>query len=254
LAALTLSALVAACGGSRSDRTSTQAAAPPETVAAGHPAPPPTPPQALVTAETDNRLLVVELPSGRVVSRVVLPRDPEDVAAEPTGAVVTSAAAGSVTLVGRSPLRPVKVLSGFGAPHIVEIAPDGRHAYVTDDARGTLSVIDLRTRRVTSRIAVGAGAHHMSFDLIHAVAWVALGESARTIVVIGTRSFDHPRVIGRFDPGFNVHDLAFSTDGERIWMTSATGSEVTVFDSVKRRPVFRVPAGLPPQHVAFDGP
>src|SRR6185437_2650437 len=140
---------------------------------------------------------------------------------------------------------------GFDEPHIAAMAPDGDHAYVTDDARGTVTVIDLARLRVTATIHVGAGAHHLSFDLRHQRAWVALGESARTIVVIGTEGFDHPKVICRFDPGFEVHDLAFSNDGARVWVTAADRRYVSVLNGNDERPMFRVPAGPPPQHVAL---
>jgi DNA-binding beta-propeller fold protein YncE len=104
---------------------------------------------------------------------------------------------------------------------------------------------------VTSTIEVGAGAHHLSFDAAHQRAWVALGESARTIVVLSTHRTDHPRVIGRFDPGFEVHDLAFSPDDARVWLTAAAGPDVSVLDAQSRRLLFRVRVGRSPQHVAL---
>ena len=213
------------------------------------------PPQALVTAETENRLLIVDLPSGRVVGRIGLPRDPEDVAVAGDGGVVvvTSAAAGKVTLLEGTPLRPVKIIGGFGAPHIVAIAPDDQHAYVTDDERGTVTVIDLADLRVTSTIHVGAGAHHLCFDIKDQNAWVALGESARMLVLLSTQDLEHPRVIGHFPPPFAVHDLACSSDSSRVWLTSATGPDATLVDGFDYGVVFRAPVGPPPQHVVLQG-
>ena len=265
--ALICSALLAACGGSGSHKRTHQAAqthaatvasakptAPPPAIRQDRPASPP-PDRAFVTAETENRVLVVDLPSGHVLRRIALPRDPEDLATEGIDGtiVVVSAAAGKVTLLDGDTLRALKVVGGFDQPHIASVAPDGDHAYVTDDARGTLTVVDLANLRVTSTTRIGAGAHHMSFDMVRSRAWVALGESATTIVVISTARFDHPKVIGRFDPGFAVHDLAFSNNGRRVWVTSADRPDVTVFDGADHRPLLRVPAGPPPQHVALSG-
>ncbi len=264
LAALILSALLAACGGSGSHRHKhepgqTHAT----TVASAEPAPPsppirpapPPPDQALVTAETENRLLVVELPSGRVVRRIPLAPDPEDLATEGNGGeiVVVSAAAGKVTLLNGETFRPLKVLAGFDQPHIAAIAPDGQHAYVTDDARGTLTVIDLANLRVTATVRVGAGAHHLCFDIKDQMAWVALGESARMLVLLGTQDIAHPRVIGHFPPASPVHDLGCSPDSGQVWLTSATGPDVTLVDGFDQGVVFRVPVGPPPQHVALTG-
>ena len=258
--ALMLSALLAACGGSGSHETTTRTARPiTARVRAAAPRPPrtaPPAPQALVTAETENRLLVVDLPSGHVAKRIAVARDPEDIAANSgacSSVVAVSAAAGKVTVLDRETLNPRRVIGGFKSPHIPEIAPGGQYAYVTDDARGTVTVIALGTPRVTSTIQVGADAHHLSFDPERQLAWVALGESARTIVILSTADQAHPRVIGRFDPGFAAHDVSFAPGGRRAWITSANGSDVTVVGAIDHRPLFRVPVGRGPQHVAFAG-
>jgi DNA-binding beta-propeller fold protein YncE len=264
LAALALAALVGGCGGGshhsqrRSGASSTatvEAAKTPvpgrAAAATAHPAV-----QALVTDETENRLLLVDLPSGRVARRLSLPTDPEDVAANSgacSSVVAVSAAAGRVTVLDRETLNPRGVIGGFESPHIPEIAPGGQYAYVTDDARGTVTVIYLGDPRVTSTIEVGAGAHHLSFDATHQLAWLALGESARTIVILSTANQAHPRVIGRFDPGFVAHDVSFNPSGSDVWITSATGPDVAVFNESDKRFMFRVPVGRGPQHVAFDG-
>ncbi|HET6864660.1 MAG TPA: hypothetical protein VFH80_02015, partial [Solirubrobacteraceae bacterium] len=262
ITALTVSALVSACGGSDSHKHKA-AASHAATVASAKPIAP-SPPirparpadQALVTAETENRLLVVDLPSGRVVRRIEIATDPEDVAAdsgECSTVIVVSAAGRVVTVLDGETMNARRVLGGFVAPHIPEIAPGGQYGYVTDDGAGTVTAIYLGDARVTSTIEVGAGAHHLSFDATHPRAWVALGESARTIVVLSTQQLDRPRVIGRFDPGFAVHDLSFSPDGTRVWVTAAGGPDVAVFDATSRRLLFRVPVGRSPQHVALTG-
>ena len=271
--ALLLAALLSACGGSHSSvakrpgtdthtHTDTDTDTPtvlarPATIAARGDYIPPraSPPEALVTAETENRVLVVEIPSGRVVRRIRVAPDPEDLATDGNGGeiVVVSSAAGKVTLLNGDTLRSLKVLTGFTAPHIAAIAPDGQHAYVTDDARGTVTAIDLANLRVTDTIHVGAGAHHLCFDATNQLAWVALGESARMLVLLSTRDIAHPRVVGHFVPGAPVHDLACSPDSGRFWLTSAIGPDVTVVDGFDQGVVFRVPVGRAPQHVVLQG-
>lgn len=257
-AALVLGAMVAGCGGGLPHRAGTTTVAAVAGVPSHRPRRAPvavTPPvQALVTAETENRLLVVDVPSGRDVRRLAMPTDPEDVSAN-SGAcssiVVTSAAAGKVTVLDRETLGRRRVLGGFGTPHIAEIAPGGQYAYVTDDSRGTVTAIYLGDAHVTSTIHVGPGAHHLSFDAARRRAWVALGESARTIVILSTADMAQPHVISRFDPGFPAHDVEF--DRQRAWITSADGPDVSVFDAIDQRLLFRVPVGVGPQHVAFTG-
>jgi DNA-binding beta-propeller fold protein YncE len=224
-------------------------------------------PQALVTDEAQNRVLVVDLPSGHLVRWVALPPDPEDIATTGNGGVVVvvSTRSGKVIVLDRATLRRLETFGGFDQPHIVSISPDDQYAYVTDDASGTLTAIRLDDLKVTRTLSVGAGAHHMAFSPDERRVWVALGESARVITVVSTVikpagasssavvDPGRPHVVGHFDPGFLVHDLAFSPDGRQVWITSASGPDVTAFAARTRRAEFRVPVGPPPQHLAFAG-
>jgi DNA-binding beta-propeller fold protein YncE len=258
---LKLTGVVATSAGSPSTGTSGSGAA-----ARRRPASLPDP-QALVTDEAQNRVLLVDLPSGRLVRWVSLPPDPEDIAT--TGdagiVVVVSTRAGKVSVLRRRTLRRLKTFRGFDQPHIVSISPDRRYAYVTDDASGTLTAIRLDGLKATRTLSVGSGAHHLAFSPNERRVWVALGESARVITILSTVrrpagpasrpvvDLGRPHVVGHFVPGFPVHDLAFSPDGRRVWVTSADGPDVTVFSAVSHRVLFRVPVGPGPQHLAFTG-
>lgn len=136
-------------------------------------------------------------------------------------------------------------------PHIAAFAPNGRYLYVTDDARGQLVAIGLRRGRVVSRTFGGFGAHHMAFRPGHHELWVVLGERARTIALVDTTYPSRPRRTGFFSPGGLVHDLAFTPDGRRAWITYDGRSSVGVFDVRTRRLLATLPAGPPPQHVVF---
>lgn len=216
--------------------------------------PPPQPLQALVTAQTEDRLLVTALPGGRLVRAITLPGDPSYVDATGQVIVVVSSGAGTVTLLDRKSLRVTRVFRGFSSPHIPAISPDGRYAYVTDDGSGELAVIGLHTHRLLSRVFVGAGAHHLAFTPNERRVWVALGQSAQAVALLSTSDPGHPRVIGYFHPPFLAHDLLFGPGGRDVWITSSNTSDVGVFSLRTRRQLARIPAGAPPQHLAFaDG-
>jgi DNA-binding beta-propeller fold protein YncE len=208
-------------------------------------------PIALVTAETQNQLIAVDLPSGHILRRLSLPADPQNIEVTGNTAIVISPRAGAVTLVDVESLRVRKILRGFGSPHIAAVTPDGNWAYVTDDERGQLDVIELARGRVVRRVFVGRGAHHMGTGWNSNRLWVALGERARTIVIVDTTRLGAPRVLSRFAPRFDAHDLAFSPDGTRVWVTSDDSAYVTVFSAFTARALFRVYGGAAPQHVAF---
>jgi DNA-binding beta-propeller fold protein YncE len=208
-------------------------------------------PVALVTAETTNELLAVSVPSGRILKRLRMPADPENVETSDRMAVVVSTRGAAVTLVDLRRLRVVKVLRGFGSPHIPLIGRDGRFAYVTDDARGQLVVIDLVRRRVTRRVYVGYGAHHMTEDGPGNWLWIALGERARSIAVVDVSNPGHPHLFDHVDPRGTAHDLAFSPNDTRVWVTYDDRPEVGVFSSSTGRLVRLLPAGSAPQHILF---
>jgi DNA-binding beta-propeller fold protein YncE len=205
---------------------------------------------ALVTAEQQNQLIAVELPSGKIRRTALLPAGPENVAIGLNKAVVASPRAGAVTLLDQR-LKVVMVLRSFAAPHIVVVDPLKALAYVTDDPRGELSVIGLGAKRIVARVSVGAGAHHMALSPCGHRLWIALGEHASAIAIVDLTKPIRPRLLRRFSPGFVVHDLAFSHDCRRVWVTSGVGDAVHVLDAHTGRKAFSVRVGAAPQHVAF---
>lgn len=206
-------------------------------------------PVALVTAESQNQLVAVEVDSGHILRRLAMPADPENVEAYAGEAAVVSTRGGAVTLVDPRTLRVQRILRGFGSPHIAAFSPDGEYLYVTDDARGQLAVI---RNRVVRKLFVGYGAHHMAFSPDQRRLWIVLGERARSIAVVDTHRPARPRVLGHVDPRGLAHDAAFTPDGRFVWVAYDDSSYVRVFRAATGRPVATLYAGPPPGHVRFD--
>jgi DNA-binding beta-propeller fold protein YncE len=212
-------------------------------------------PVAIVSVEGENGVVEVSLPGGRILRRAGLAPRPTTVAAGPTGpVVVVSPQSGTVTLLAPRTLRRLRVVRGFRLPQIAAVAPGGRWALVSDAGVGTLSALDLRTGAVADRVRVGSGAHHIAVSADGRRAWVALGETAATIVTLDCTDMRRLRVTGRIHPGVAAHDLAFAPGGRTVWVTSATRPFVSVLSASSGRLLARIPAGPAPQHVAFgDG-
>jgi DNA-binding beta-propeller fold protein YncE len=206
-------------------------------------------PVALITAEKSNELFALSLPGGRVLRRIHLP-DPQTIAATGKSQMVVVSPK-AVTLLDWRSLRVLRVLRGFHSPQVAAITPDGEWVYVTDAATGELSVIELETRRIVDRVVVAAGAHHLAISPDFQRAWVALGEAASTIVILDTTKADRPHVIARIHPRVPAHDLVFAPDGHTVWVSSANNSYVSVLDALTGRLLGTIPAGPPPQHIAF---
>jgi hypothetical protein len=221
--------------------------------ASAAPAAPTGRPVALVTAETSNEVIAVSLgpQGGRILRRVHL-LDPLMIAAAPHGPAVVVNPSGIVTLLAWHTLRPIKVFHSFRTPKVAAVAPNGRLAYVTDEGTGDLSVIDLTRRTIVGRVFVGLFAHHLGISPDGQRIWVALGETARTIVRVDSSNPRRPRVLGRFRPRFRAHDVSFAPDGRTVWVTSPSTSSVSGY-SVGGRLLWTAGAGKPPGHVAFSG-
>jgi len=206
---------------------------------------------ALVTAELRNELVVVSLPGGRVVRRIPVAPDPKTASAAPGGPVaIVSPGSGSITMFSAG-LRRVAVFRDFRSPQLAAFTPDGEYLLVTDAAAGTLTSIELSRMRVVGRVAVGTGAHHLAVSPNDRSAWVALGESANTIVVVDVADPRHMRVLRRLHPAAQAHDLAFDPDGRTVWVSSASQPYVSVYGAASGRLISTVPAGRAPQHVLF---
>jgi YVTN family beta-propeller protein len=219
-------------------------------------APPRRAPLALATADTEGYVAVVDLATGRLRTRVRTLEQPRSIESRGRGPVVVChTAAGAVTLLERSgdTLERRRVLRGFVQPRYTAIAPDGRHAYVTDSGSGEVAVIDLVRARVLRRVEVGALARHVTLDPAGRTLWVALGSSAKRIVVVDVgRDPARPRPGRHVAPPFLAHDVGFAPGGRRVWVTAGRERRIAIYAARGEHPIRTLPADAAPQHVAFD--
>jgi DNA-binding beta-propeller fold protein YncE len=207
---------------------------------------------ALVTADTEAHVVAVALATGRIVRRIGTVEGPRSIESGPGGDVVVAhSAQGALTLLRGTSVR--RVLRGLGAPRYTAMAPDGRHAFVTDGARGELLALDLRRGRIVAGVEIGAGARHVTLDPPGRTLWAALGSSAAAIAVVDVSEPPRPRLRRLVRPPFLVHDVAFSPSGRRVWVTAGRERRVAVLPVTGAgRPVL-LGADDPPQHVSLGG-
>jgi DNA-binding beta-propeller fold protein YncE len=213
-------------------------------------------PVALVTAETANEVLAVSLGKygGHILRRVHID-EPLMIASASHGPAVVVNPRGTVTLLAWHTLQPIKTFHGFRAPKVAEVTPNGRLAYVADERTGDLTMIDLRQRRIVGRVFVGLRAHHFGVSPDGRRIWVALGETATTIVRLDASNPRRPRAVGRFHPRFGAHDIAFAPSGGTVLVTSPSNSTVSAYAAGGRHPrlLWYAGAGRGPEHVVFSG-
>lgn len=209
-------------------------------------------PLALVTADLESHVVVVDLEQGRVLREVRTdpgPRSIESVAA--SSAVIAHTQTGIVSVLDARSLRVRTVLRGFRAPRYT--ATDGsRYAYVTDSSRRDVARVDVLRGEVLERLALEGPARHISMSGDGRLLWVALGSKAEEVVVVDVAA-RRLRLLARIVPPFLAHDVGFTPDGRAVWVTSGDRGAIAIYDARSRRVRSKLAADAPPQHVTFIG-
>jgi DNA-binding beta-propeller fold protein YncE len=211
-------------------------------------------PVALVTADTQSRVAVVELSSGRIVRSIPTlagPRSVESVSGKI--GVVCHTSQGAVSLIDGPALRVTHVLRGFGEPRYTAAGPDGRHAFVTDSARAEVVAIDVKRGRAVGRVGLGGPARHVSIAADGRILWVSLGSKAQLVAIVDVSRPTSPRLLHRLRPPFLAHDVGVVPGGRHVWLTSGDRGSLAVYDRRTGHVLERLGADAPPQHVTFLG-
>jgi DNA-binding beta-propeller fold protein YncE len=214
-------------------------------------------PVAFVTADLESHVAVVDLATGEVVRRIATAPGPRSIEAVPDPratvghlAVVGHSEHGVVTVLNAARSRIRAELDRFEQPRYAAIHPLRPLAYVTDSVAEEVVVVDPERGRVRSRTRVPGPARHVSISPDGTTLWTVLGNASPRIAVLATSDPLRPRLVRTFAPPFLAHDVVFSPDGRTIWVTSGAERRIAIY-SRERRPLRIVPAGAPPQHVAF---
>ena len=222
-------------------------------------------PVALVTADLESHVAVVDLATARVLRRIETapgPRAIEYIATRNrqlvgTGAVVAHTEHGVVTVIGAQSFSVRAELDGFSKPRYAcgaKSAQSGAIAYVTDSGAEELVTIDvLGSGRVLHRTRVPGPARHVSISPDGRTIWTALGSKAERIAVLDASDARRPRLERTFSSPFLAHDVVFAPRGGHVWVTSGAGHRVALYRANTREVVRTIAADRAPQHVAFVG-
>ncbi len=207
-------------------------------------------PYALVTADLESRIVVVDPLSGRVLRHIGTDGGPRSV--ESIGshlAVVAHTTRGTVSIVDGRRVRGV--VRGFGEPRYTAAHPNGWLAYVTDSKLGDVAVVHVIAERVLHRTPLGGPARHVSLSRDGRTLWVSLGSKAERVAVVDVSRPTRPRLVARIAPPFLAHDVGFAPDERHVWVTSGAQNAMAIYDLRTRERLATLHADAPPQHVAF---
>jgi hypothetical protein len=211
-------------------------------------------PVALVTADTQARVAVVELSTGKIlrsIPTIAGPRSIESVWGKI--AVVCHTAQGIVSLIDGPSLRVRRVQGHFDEPRYTAAGANARHAFVTDSGSHEVVTVDVLSGRAVARVSVGGPARHVSIDPSYKLLWVSLGTKAEEMAVVDVSRPLEPRLLRRFRPPFLAHDVGIAPGGRHVWVSSGDRGALAVYDRRTGDVLRRLPADAPPQHVTFFG-
>jgi DNA-binding beta-propeller fold protein YncE len=209
-------------------------------------------PLALVTADSEGRILAVRLTDMQVVRSLAVPHEPHGIEAVDRHALVMSNESGTVTVLDATALAVRRVLRGFSSPRYAAGHPRGRIAYVSDDVAGQVVAVDVVAARVIGRVEVGEGARHITISPDGAHVVTALGSKAPHLALVDVTRPRSPRLVRTFPARDLAHDVGFTPDGDQIWISSGAERRLALHDARTLRPVRVLAADDAPQHVTFD--
>jgi DNA-binding beta-propeller fold protein YncE len=216
-------------------------------------------PLALVTADLESHVVVLDLETGRSLANIPTGPGPRSIeSVHRRTAVVAHTQHGVVSLIASMSAQEPRLavrreLETFAAPRYTAAHPRAALAYVTDSSNEEVVTLDVDHGRVLWRTAVPGPARHVSLSPDGRTLWTSLGSTARLIAVLDTRDARRPRLVRTLTPPFLAHDVVFAPGGTSVWVTSGSERRLAVYSAAGDRPTRLVGADAPPQHVAFAG-
>lgn len=211
-------------------------------------------PVALVTADREAHVVVVDLFRSRVIGRIPTlsgPRSIETILG--SSALVAHTTEGAVSLLDPTAMTVKYVIRGFGEPRYTAVHPTGRYAYISDSGRREVVTVDVYQHRIVHRTPVPGPARHISHSPTSPQLWTALGAKAPHVALLNTDNPARPTLVRTIRPPFLAHDVVLDPSGNRAWITSGDDRAIAVYNTSDLRQVLRLAADAPPQHVSFNG-
>lgn len=173
----------------------------------------------------------------------------------------------TVTVVDGKSFKRVATIRVGRSPHNVEVAPDGRLAWVTNEgetakagehggaagehkassAPGEVWAIDTAKRAVVAKVAVGLHPAHVTLTPDGRFAYVTNGgDDSVSVVDTETRKRVASIAVGAYP-----HGLRISPNGSQAFVANLKGGTVSVIDTSTRKEIAQIPVGKGPAQTGF---
>jgi YVTN family beta-propeller protein len=165
--------------------------------------------------------------------------------------VTTNVGSGTVSFIekraGQRPDWDVRTVPASGRVEGFDVSPDGKQVWAANAQDGTITIIDVASRNVTSLDASVRGANRLKFTPDGTLVLVStLGGPDLTILRASDRS-----VVKRIPVGRGAAGIQIQPDGARAYVACSPDDYVAVVDLKSMQVVGRIEAGKNPDGLAW---
>lgn len=184
---------------------------------------------------------------------------------------VANEGADTVSVIDAATFKVVATVPVGRSPHNVQVSPDGKLAWVTNDGEtgkpgadaghqargqdahqataktGAVWAIDTADARIVAKVPVGTHPAHVVLSPDGRFAYVVnAGDNSVSVVDVTAR-----QIVATISVGAFPHGLRLSPDGKEAYVANLKGRTVSVIDTAIRKEVAQIEAGKGPAQVGF---
>ncbi len=134
-------------------------------------------------------------------------------------------------------------LGEFAFPAGIAVTPDGKRLYVAENLTHKVAVVDLATRQVMTKIAVGEYPYDCEISSDGARVYVS-NWGSRTVAVIDPAN---NQVVNNIPAGDHPNDLELTRDGRVLYVANANSNTVSVIDTAQMKEIEAISTALHPK-------
>ena len=149
---------------------------------------------------------------------------------------------------GRTVTAAIELANPKGLPHMVQVSPDEKRAFVANAGAESVSVIDLEARKELKQIPIGGVPMGMALTTDGSTLF-ATNRPADGVAVIDAKEGVLKRIIEITGNPARAH---LTPDGKWLLVSLIASGEVAVVDVKKQELVRRIPAGKRLEGLAVD--
>ncbi len=143
-----------------------------------------------------------------------------------------------------------KGLGEFAFPAGVAVTPDGKRLYVAENLTHRVAVVDLATRKVITKIAVGEYPYDCEVARDGKRVYVS-NWGSRSVAVIDTAV---NQVVNNIPVGDHPNDLELTRDGKTLYVANANSNTVSVVDTEQLKEIEAISTALHPKSPIGSAP